>query len=190
MAYDSRYDASSGYVMDGVLAFCQPYLSGGTAFVSTTQPTLTQVEQFIDHRVSEVAAALAGFGYATAQPVGTVGTDVARVLSQAVIFGALIDIEATKITTTVDNEESPRWQLFKARHKHALGVVGGPGLQLMGATRERNLSDTLVVTGRTWSEQDAIANDSDEKGALFPRGFIDQLARQTSTVEITDPAND
>ena len=175
--------------MDGILTWTQTYLSGGTAFAPTTQPTLAQVEQMIDERVAEVTVLLTQNGYAVAQPVATVGTAVATVLSRSVIMGALIDIEMTKQNRTLGRDETARWQLCERRFTDLTKLFEGPALEQMGATRDRDASAGLKATGASWDEQEAIDADEDRKGATFPRGFLDPNARKPSIVEITDPAN-
>ena len=126
---------------------------------------------------------------AEAQPVATVGTAVATVLSRAVIMGAMIDIEMTKQNRTLGREETARWQLFERRFTDLIKVFEGATLEQMGATRERDASAGLAATGTSWDEQEAIEEDEDRKGATMPRGFLDPNARKPSVVEITDPAN-
>lgn len=188
MAYNTAYEPSSDFIMDGILAWTQTYLAGGSAFSTTTQPTLTQVEQMIDMRTEEVAAKLVQWGYAAAQAVADVGSDVTGLLSRAIIMGVMVDIEMTKANRTQGREESARWQLFERRYNDVLKIIEGPQLEHMGATRTRDLSAGLVATGASWDEQTAVTDDEDRKGALFPRGYLDPLGRKAPE-EATDPAN-
>lgn len=185
MAYDTRYEPSADFIMNGILAWVQTYLSGGSAFTETTQPTVAQVEQMIDTRVEEVAAALVAAGYSSTQPVLTVGTGVTRLLSRAVILGVLIDIELTKQTRTVARGENTRWQAYQDRYDAIMAIITGSTLALMGATRVREASDGLEVTGQSYDEQNTLVEDTDVKGPLFPRGTWDQYQDRYTLVSDT-----
>ena len=171
--------------MNGILTHTQPYLKGGSAFTDSgtvTSPTLAQVNEMIDRRVADVALLLAKAGYSTTQTVA----DVLRVLTSAVVYGVLMEIELGKANPVRGMGETARWQLYERRWNEAVETISGVGLELLGATRNRYASNGLEFTGATWSEQDEIATDVDQKGAVFPRGFLDPLARTNSPVPNTE----
>lgn len=159
--------------MGQVLTWCQQMLKGGTAFGTATQPTLTQVEQLINGRVADVSTALARSGYATAQPVATSGTRVCTVISQAIAFGVVADIELTKPTAGGNLKENTRYVAFSKRWEDFLAGVNGAALQYMGAVRERDASNGMKVTGTSYAEREADARNPDLVQSLFPRGWMD-----------------
>lgn len=184
MSYDTRYEPEANFIMSGVLAHTQPYLKGASVFGASTSPTLPQVEHMIDRRVMLVAAKLAEYGYSTSQPVATVGVDVTTLLSTAVIYGTLMEIELGKAGSVLDRGQTGRWQMYEKRWIETIDMMKTATLEHMGATRSRVSSDGLAFTGKTWSEQDTIADDTDLKGSVFPRGFNDVTER--SSVDFTE----
>lgn len=173
MAYEARYDPSTDWTLNRIVSWSQHTFRGGTAFGTATQPTLTQVEDFIDGRVYGAAALLARSGYATAQPVAEVGTAVATLLSMGVAYGALIDIALTQGTTGGSDDENPRFTFFKERWNEFKKQFQGSDLEYLGATKERSASAGLKFTASSWDDQEEIIDDLDRKNPLFPRGFLE-----------------
>lgn len=160
--------------MNRILQYSQHRLRGDTAFGTATHPTLVQVEDVIDGRVAELTYKLAEAGYATAQPVATVGTLVATYLSRAVVMGAMADIELSWPTTAQGpNQSNPRYQFYRDQWDSVAKTIGGAALEHMGATRDRAASEALHHLGASWDEQEEVDRDTDLKGAVFPRGFVE-----------------
>lgn len=189
MAYDTRYEPSADWIMNQIVARTKTYLKGGTAFSATTSPDLTEVEAMIDDRTFLIVGILTKAGYAEAQPVATVGTSVTTMLSRAIVQGTLLDIEQTKPNQSQGRGESARWMLYERMWTEMIELFRGATLQQMGATKDRDASNGLVFTGNSWDDQEDVAEDEDQKGSLFPRGFLDPQARRESLVEISDPTN-
>lgn len=184
MAYNTAFDPESNYTMDRVVSFSRHMLKGGTAFTTATTPQLADVEGFIDAAVADVQMCLVAAGYSTAQPVGTVGTPAATWLSNGVVWGALVDTEASR--PTIGNtapEGNERFRLFQKRYEAFKEALKGATLEQMGGTRDRNLSDGMKWTGSSWDEQDGILEDTDRKDPLFPRGFLDPDSREVVDTE-------
>ncbi len=177
MAYDTRYDPSTDWTLDRIVSWSQFRFRGGTQFGTASQPTLLQVEDFIDGRVFGAAALLARAGYGTAQPVATVGTAVATLLSMGVAYGALIDIELTQPTAGASDSENSRFTFFKDRWDEFRKQFQGSDLEYLGATRDRNASSGLKFTASSWDDQESIIDDLDRKNPLFPRGFLEAERR-------------
>lgn len=183
MAYDTRYEPSADFIINGITAHSQQYLKGGSAFGASTVPTLTQVEDMIDQRVFIVMAHLANAGYALAPT----DTDVLNILASGVIYGTLMEIELGKVNTVLARGESGRWALYEKRWLEILALIDGPTLEHLGATRTRVPSNGLEFTGRTWTTQDDIAGDTDEKGSMFPRGYLQGDGVRSPAIEIAEP---
>lgn len=190
MSYATDYEPSDGYLMARLLLFAQPFLKGQSELSEATFPTLLQAEALLDEYTAEVASALVRSGYSATQAVATVGTNVSRLLSAAIVYGAVRDLALSRPIGLSPEGRNPQAETYAARYNAAMKVISGIELERLGATRSINASDTLKTTGRTWTEEDDIAKDADEKGAMFPRGYRAPGARRTSLVEITDPAND
>lgn len=185
MSYDTRWDPSANFTMLGVVAHSQPYLKGGTAFDANTSPTLTQVEQFIGRNVVKVVATLSRNGYSATQTVA----DVTTLLSDAVIYGTLMEIEFGKTNAVTQRGESSRWSMYKGNFEEILKMLEGPTMEYIGATLTRRASNGLEFTGRTWTTQDDVMLDTAEKGPLFPRGFMEGNlpGGRSSLVELAEP---
>ena len=179
MAYDDRYEPQPGYVLTGIVAATKSYLKGDLTYSGTTNPTLIELEQYIDRNVSDVAIRLAKSGYDVNQPVADVGVLVARHLSDIVIYGSLMEIERGKVNQVLGRGETSRWTIMKEERDRLRDELAGTTLEYMGAVRLRSASDGMMVTGRTWSEEDDIEDDYDQKGASFRRDEFDEDARRS-----------
>ena len=107
-----------------------------------------------------------------------------------VVYGAMVDIEITKPMANLERGQiNPRFQMFRDSWNNIDMLVQGATLELLGATRERDLSSGLKLYGNSWDEQEAAEDDTDQKGPVFPRGFQDMQQQQSSSINY-DPVSE
>ena len=165
-----------------VKAFTRHLLAGQTNFNTTTRPSLTDLEKFIDRASGVLNVALSQSGFRPADfRVNTtaklIGDD--WVTNQAVKYA-----ELTQRGTGYNEQDGSRIASFNGLYKAAADFINANklGLQRIGVTQTYKLSDGLQFTGL-----DAVAYRSDPEDTTleqpsFTRNQFD-VPSQTSSTE-------
>lgn len=154
-----------------VQAFTQHLLSGQSAFNDTTQPTLTQVEKFID-RVSAIlnlALANAGFDVPVVSEIGKLACD------DWVTARATEYVELTRRGVGYSEGEGSRVTSFRNLQKSAKEFVeeNRIGFVQLGVTVSSQLSDGLAFTGLDADDERSDPDDTALEQPKFTRHTFD-----------------
>ncbi len=160
---------SYGTVVE-VLAFTTYLLDGESTFNSTSQPTLTQVEKFIDRASAYVNIALNTHGFTT--PV--TNTTAKLMLDDWVVGKATMYTELTLRGAGFNEEEGSRTSSFKSISNDAMEFVedNALGLKRLGVTVGHALSDGLAFTALDDQDKRADPVDSSLEQPKFKRGLF------------------
>ena len=154
-----------------VLAFTRHLLDGQSTFNSTTRPTLTEAEKFIDRASGALNTALSGGGFAT--PV----TNSTAVLTLAdwVVDRATIYTELTQRGTGFSGLEQSRIGDFLNLHAQAAEFVDSIalGLTYLGVTKTHAMHEGLTFTGFDKHSQRADPDNTNLEQPKFRRGLFD-----------------
>lgn len=154
--------------MTGVVAFTRHLLSGQSTFNTTTQPTGTEVEGFIDRASGHLNAVLAGNGLTT--PVSN--TTAVLALADWVIWRAALDAESTQQRRSFGGEEGgPYDGLAVEAGKFVAGQ--SLGWKRLGAAVSQKASEGLQFTGLNAQAERADPDDTDLAQPAFKRGQWD-----------------
>jgi len=156
-----------------VKAFTKHLLNGQTAFNSTTRPTVTEVEKFIDRASGLLNVALGGVGLTT--PITNSTAKLACddwVTDQATAY-----VELTQRGAGFDGTENTRPGSFLALHEAAVSFAEmmALGFKRLGVTQSDKASDGLQFTGLDAKSQRDDPDDSTLRQPLFERGQFDDL---------------
>ena len=164
MSYTS-FERQTGGVLERVEAICRHLTTGGS-FKDTSPIPLADVERFIDDAYYWLLGTLVEAGYSTT----VTAANVKAVLEQIQSLDAAAQIEFSMPGT--DGEENDRFKGLVARRDRLVGsMIRTDALQQLGATRERERSKYLDLTGRSRDRKRDVYTDSDVPQARFPRGF-------------------
>lgn len=155
--------------VDEVAAFSQ-YLFDGNAvtFKESTQPTLTQVEKFIDRASSHINLALAEVGLT----IPVTNTTAKLSLDDWVVSKAVEYVELTQRGAGFNDNENTRHISFRSMRKDAKEFVSSIRTALVdvGVTVNRELSRDLAFTGLTIQEDRTDPDDTGKEQPKFIRG--------------------
>jgi len=162
-------DDSYGTVVE-VTAFTAHLLDGATAFNSTTRPTVTQIEKFIDRASSYVNIALNTNGFTT--PV--TNTTAVLMLDDWVVNQAVVYTELTQRGAGFNEEEGSRTASFRSLGTSAMKFVddNSLGLKRLGVTAGYKLSDGLAFTALDDQDERSDPIDSSLEQPVFTRGLF------------------
>lgn len=154
--------------MTGVVALTRHLLSGQSTFNSTTLPTATEVEGFIDRASGHLNAALAGGGFTT--PVTNTTTKLA--LADWVIWRAALYTESSQQRRGFGGEEGGPYDGLAVE---AGEFVAGQSLgwKRLGAAVTQKASEGLQFTGLDAQAERADPDDTDLAQPAFKRGQWD-----------------
>lgn len=154
-----------------VQAFTQYLAAGQTAFNSTTQPTLTQVEKFIDRASGILNTALAGAGIATPITNGT----AKLACDDWVTARATEYVELTQRGSGYSDAEGNRHNSFRNMQKAATDFAkeNRLGFFRLGVTAAHNAAEGLQFTGQTAPADRADPDDTGLAQPAFRRGLFD-----------------
>jgi hypothetical protein len=163
-------DDSYGSV-DEVKAFTRYLLGGQSTFNSTTQPTITEVEKFIDRASGHLNVALSKAGFST--PVSN--TTAALSLDDWVVARATEYVELTQRGQGFSDAEGSRYIAFRNMRKAAEDFVDTMqlGLKRLGVTVTYKASDGLAFTGLDAKAERDDPSDTSLAQPKFERGMWD-----------------
>lgn len=139
-----------------VTAFTRHLLHGQSAFNSTTRPTSTEIEKFIDRASGAVNMAAAARGY---MPASVRANSTAKLMfDDWVTAQAAMYVEMTQRGTGFGGEEGSRVTYFSGLSGRAEKFLedNKVGIQRLGVTQSHPLSEGLQFTG-----MDAQVNRTD-----------------------------
>ena len=162
-------DDSYGTVVE-VTAFTRLLLDGAAAFNSTTVPTITQIEKFIDRASAYVNIALNTHGFTT--PV--TNSTAVLMLDDWVVAEASMYTELTQRGAGFNDKEGSRTSSFKSLGNSAMECVevNALGLKRLGVTVGHRLSDGLAFTALDDQDERSDPNDSTLEQPVFTRGLF------------------
>ena len=152
----------------GIVAVTRHLLDGQTTFNSTTLPTLTEVESFVDEASGHLNTALAGAGFTT--PVTNSTAKLA--LSSWVRWRAREYTELTQQRGGFSGEQSG---MMSGLYKEANEFVeaGAAGWKQIGAAVSRKSSDGLAFTALDTHTERSDPDDGDREQPMFRRRQFD-----------------
>ena len=159
-------DDSYGSVAE-VLSFTPHLLDGQTTFNSTTVPTLTQVEKYIDRVSSYVNIALQNSGFTT--PVDN--TTAKLVLDDWAVTKAAEYTELSLRGAGYSEEEGSRTATFNRIGKAAMKFVADNalGFKRIGVGVSHKTSEGLAFTGIDDQDERSDPTDSALEQPMFTR---------------------
>lgn len=167
-----------------VLAMTRYLLAGQSAFNSTTKPTATEVEKFIDRAsgILNVALTKAGFTAANIRANST----AKLTCDDWVTARATEYVELTKRGTGFNEAEGNRYIGFRNMHKSAddFASANSLGFKRLGITATFKASDGLAFTGLTAQADRLDPSDNTLEQPFFRRGQFDEPT--TSVSDLTD----
>ena len=165
-------DDSYGSVAE-VQAFTTYLLDSESAFNSTTQPTITQIEKFIDRASSYVNIALNTHGLTT--PV--TNTTAKLMLDDWVVGKATMFTELTQRGAGFNEEEGSRTSSFKTISSEAMEFVedNALGFKRLGVPVGHAMSDGLAFTALDDQDERADPDDSTLEQPVFTRGLFGSI---------------
>ena len=154
-----------------VLAFSRYLLAGQSNFNSTTRPTITEVEKFIDRASGALNVALAKAGLG----VPVTNTTAKLLLDEWVVTKTVEHVELTQRGTGFSDGEGSRYIGFRNLHKAADEFVttNAMGLKRIGVTIDVQLNQGLAYTGLDAQADRADPDDSSLEQPKFKRGLFD-----------------
>ncbi len=156
-----------------VVAFTPQVLDGQSSFNSTTQPTLTQVEKFIDRASGYLNAAIAGAGLS---PAGIIANSTAKLTCDDWVTARASEyVELTKRGVGYSEAEGQRIFGFANLYKKAADFVGemALGWKRLGVTVAHPLAEGLQSTGQDNQTQRADYTDATLEQPIFTRELFD-----------------
>jgi len=154
-----------------VQAYTQYLMGWQSAFNSTTQPTLTQVEKFVDRASAAVNVALHTAGLAA-----PITNSTAKLLCDDWVTARASEyVELTRRGVGYSEAEGSRTVTLRGLYKDARDFVADarPGFVGLGVTETQRLSDGLQFTGL---DAQADRDDRSDTGLVqpkFERGLFD-----------------
>ena len=165
-----------------VLAFTRHLLNGQASFNSTTRPSLTEVEKFIDRASGVLNNALLAAGFA---PSSVIANSTAKLACDDWVTMRGADyVELTQRGTGYSEDDGSRIKAFRSLYSDAAQFVKmiRPGLVEGGITQSAKLSDGLQFTGLTAQVDRTDPDDKTLEQPLFTRSQFDD----TSTTRFND----
>ena len=156
-----------------VVAFTRYLLAGQSTFNSTTRPTVTEVEKFIDRASGVLNVAISRVGFAPAQ---VRANSTARLECDDWVIARTAEyVELTQRGQGFGDEENQRYVSFRNMHKAAadFAKVSALGWQRLGVVRTSPLGEGLKFTGEDASDQRADPDDSTLRQPAFVRRQFD-----------------
>ena len=158
-----------------VKAFTRHLLDGQTAVNSTTLPTATELEKFIDRASSALNVALEANGFSS--PITSTANSTASLLCDDWVTARAVEyVELTHPGRGYSAEEGTRTGGFAGLHKEAQIFVSenSLGFRNIGVTQQNKLSDGLSFTGLDVHSERTDPDDTDTiEQPLFRRRKFD-----------------
>ena len=166
-----------------VTAYTRHLLDGQSAFNSTTRPTGTELEKFIDRASGVLNNALANVGLTV-----PVSNSTAKLSCDDWVTGqAAKYVELTQRGTGYSEAEGSRIPSFTGIHKAALDFAreNGLGFKRLGAAVSHKSSEGLKFTGEDATSERAYLDDTSLRQPAFRRGLFEDPG-----VSLVDVANE
>jgi hypothetical protein len=150
-----------------VLAFTKHLLDGETTFNTTTRPTLTEVEKFIDRASGYMNLALEAHGFSS--PI--TNTTAALPIADWVVERSAEQVEMTQRGVGYNDPEGSRVSVFRRLYSDAMEFVEDNMLAFkhMGITQDYQMSDGLAFTGLDIQSDRLDPDDTSLEQPLFHR---------------------
>jgi len=150
-----------------VLAFTRHLLDGETTFNSTTRPTLTEVEKFVDRASGYMNMALEAHGFSSPLTNTTAMLPVA----DWVVERSAEQVEMTQRGVGYNDPEGSRVSVFRRLYSDAMEFVEDNMLAFkhLGITQDYQLSDGLAFTALDDQGSRADPEDTSLEQPLFTR---------------------
>jgi len=150
-----------------VLAYARQLRDGQSSFNSTSRPTLTEVEKFVDRASGILNVALNNEGLTT--PISNSTAKLA--CDDWVISKATAYVELTQPASSYDGTEQTRAGSFLNLHKSAMEFadLNALGFKRLGVGVSYPVSDGLQFTGLDAADERADPDDSDLAQPMFTR---------------------
>lgn len=158
--------ADSFASVNEVTAFTRHLLAGVSAYNSTTRPTVTEVEKFIDRASGVLNVALAQIGFS---PVNVYNNSTAKLAcDDYVAQEAAKQVEMTQRGVGYSSQEGSRVSAFNMKRKSAAEFVqeNKLGFIRLGIAQNYKASDGLLFTGL---EAQDIRTDTDDSALEQPK---------------------
>ena len=163
---------SDSYSSTGeVKAYTMHLLDGQSAFNSTTRPTSTQLEKFIDRASGLLNVALRGCGLT----VPITNTTAKLACDDWVTNQSAAYVELTQRGAGFDGTENTRPGSFLNLNKSAQEFASAmcPGFRRLGVTQSDKISDGLQFTALDARDERSDPDDSALRQPFFERGKWD-----------------
>ena len=186
MSY-TAYEESTGKARLGVEALCK-HLTLAGAFSPATQPTLTEVEDWLTEGWRAINAVLMDYGYDVPSTPSSMDADVRGVLQRYNIWYACAQAEYSQPSAGFSEGSGSRGNMFTemfwGSRTYASGRDAGshPGIaktvqsaafKRLGHTKAEELSGALTAGGVSISGKLTISADTDYPQYAFRRGQFD-----------------
>lgn len=156
-----------------VTAFTRHILDGQTAFNSTTRPTLTEVEKFIDRASGVLNLALAHHGF---RPPVIIANSTAKLACDDFVTARSAEyVELTHRGAGYSDGEGSRTAAFRnlAKSANEFVALNSLGFIRLGVTQTNKLSDGLIFTGMDAQADRADPDDTTKEQPFAVRGQWD-----------------
>jgi hypothetical protein len=166
-----------------VIAFTRYLLAGQTAFNSTTQPTGTAVEKFIDRASGVLNVALAASGF---DPTNIRANSTAKLACDDWVTARAVEyVELTQRGAGFNESEGSRYIGFRNLNKAAgdFCAANSLGFKRLGVAAAHPLSEGLAFTGLTAQADRLDPTDTSLEQPFFRRGQFDEPATSRSDLE-------
>lgn len=164
--------ADSFSSVDEVRGYTRHLLDGYTTFNSTTRPTVTEVEKFIDRASGVLNVAIASRGFS---PSAVRNNSTAKLsCDDWVTQKAVKYTELTQRGTGYNADEGSRTAAFSMEKSAAEFVQAAAlGFAYLGIAQSYKLSDGLAFTGMTAQADRTDPSDTSKEQPLFSRKDFD-----------------
>lgn len=154
-----------------VLALTRLYLGGQSTFNSTTRPTLTEVESFIDDVSGELNLALGNAGFT----IPITQNDAKSACDNWVKVKAAAFVEASRPTAAFGKDTNPRASLLAKMNASAAAWVkeNMKGFAVLGVPQVGDDSNALIFTALDAQSLRSDPTDTSREQPKFKRGQFD-----------------
>ena len=176
---------SDSYSSTGeVVAFTRHLLEGQSAFNSTTRPTSSEVERFIDRASGVLNVALVKAGLSAPITNSTAKLSC----SDWVTARAAEYVELTQRGAGFNSDENTRYVGFRNMSKSAdaFAEENALGFKYLGVSVSHGVSDGLAFTGQDAAPDREDPEDTSLRQPLFRRGLFDEPSQTDFTDRIEE----
>lgn len=152
-----------------VVAYTRHLLDGQSTFNSTTRPTGTEVEKFIDRASGVLNVAIAQAGFA---PSAIYANTTAKLMCDDFVTARATEyVELTQRGTGYSDQEGDRHSSFRNMTKSANDFISmnSQGFIRLGVSQAYKFSDGLAFTGLDAQENRADPEDTSIEQPVFGR---------------------